>query len=414
MDDASRNSPLPRAFLVGAVLLGLALRVAFGLLYWTGQPLTRDEREYLSLARSLAAGNGFVYDDVMRSGPFTPFGRAPGYPVFLAAVGGGRSVVETVPAAVKIAQSVVGGFGIVLIGVIAHRLAGVRASKAAALIAAAYPPLIWIAAFAWSEAVFWPVGLLIVWVFDRLMTKPDRIGAAMLCGLLIGAGILIRPALIFFVPLAVLYALWQRRPKLIAGLAIGTLVIVGPWTARNVQHYGRFVLVASEGGVTFWTGNHPLAVGDGDLAANPRLKEDNLRLRAEHPGLSEEEMERFYYEEAFAWMRTHPVDWLRLEARKAFYLVVPAGPSYALHSARYRVTSVVAYLALLALACLGLARGRANLRRAAGLWLLAASAVAVCLVFFPQERFRIPIVDPVLVVLGGLGVASLVPVKPHL
>ena len=37
------------------------------------------------------------------------------------------------------------------------------------------------------------------------------------------------------------------------------------------------------------------------------------------------------------------------------------------------------------------------------LWVLAASAVLVCLVFFPQERFRIPIIDPALVVLGGLG-----------
>jgi hypothetical protein len=31
--------------------------------------------------------------------------------------------------------------------------------------------------------------------------------------------------------------------------------------------------------VTFWTGNHPLAVGDGDLAANPAIKIDNARYR---------------------------------------------------------------------------------------------------------------------------------------
>jgi hypothetical protein len=32
------------------------------------------------------------------------------------------------------------------------------------------------------------------------------------------------------------------------------------------------------------------------------------------------------------------------------------------------------------------------------LLLLAASAVLVCLVFFPQERFRIPVIDPALIV----------------
>ena len=71
--------------------------------------MTRDEREYLSLARSLAAGDGFVYDAAVATGPVEPFGRAPGYPVFLALVGGGRAVTESVPASVKVAQSVVGG-----------------------------------------------------------------------------------------------------------------------------------------------------------------------------------------------------------------------------------------------------------------------------------------------------------------
>ena len=52
-----------------------------------------------------------------------------------------------------------------------------------------------------------------------------------------------------------------------------------PWTIRNIRVYGRFVLVASEGGVTFWTGNHPLAVGDGDLAANPAIKRAELEFR---------------------------------------------------------------------------------------------------------------------------------------
>ena len=32
------------------------------------------------------------------------------------------------------------------------------------------------------------------------------------------------------------------------------------------------------------------------------------------------------------------------------------------------------------------------------LLLLAASSLVVCLVFFPQERFRIPVVDPTLLV----------------
>ena len=64
-------------------------------------------------------------------------------------------------------------------------------------------------------------------------------------------------------------ALTDAPPSLAATLVAASLIVVTPWTVRNLRVYDRFVLVASEGGVTFWTGNHPLARGEGDLAANP-------------------------------------------------------------------------------------------------------------------------------------------------
>ena len=77
-----------RSVLVGAVVAGLALRLAFGLGYWRDKPLTHDEREYLSLAANLGAGRGFTAE--LPGEPPHPladrFGRAPGYPVFLAPV----------------------------------------------------------------------------------------------------------------------------------------------------------------------------------------------------------------------------------------------------------------------------------------------------------------------------------------
>lgn len=153
--------------LLAVAAVGLALRLAFAFGYWRGEVLTRDEREYLSLARSLAAGHGFAYDEAVASGPVDPFGRAPGYPLFLALVGGGRAVTESVPAAVQAAQAVAGSAGVLLVGLLGWRLAGRRAGIAAAAIAACYPPLVWIGAYAFSEALFWPLGLLIAWLFDR-------------------------------------------------------------------------------------------------------------------------------------------------------------------------------------------------------------------------------------------------------
>jgi len=156
--------------------------------------------------------------------------------------------------------------------------------------------------------------------------------------------------------------------------------------------------VASEGGVTFWTGNHPLATGEGDLAANPDLKRANVALRAQHPGMTPEALEPIYYREAMRFIRERPGAWMRLLARKAFYTVVPTGPSYRLHSALYFGASAASYLAVLPFALLGLAGLARRGRMPAPLLLLAASSLLVCLVFFPQERFRIPVVDPALLV----------------
>jgi 4-amino-4-deoxy-L-arabinose transferase-like glycosyltransferase len=402
--------------LIPAAAIGIVARLLFGLIYWTDKPLTRDEQEYLSLARSLRAGEGFVYDDVLREGPIEPFGRAPGYPAFLAVIGGGRAPVSSVPAVVDVAQAVVGGIGVMLVGLLAYRLAGRAAATWAAALAAIYPPLVWISGYAMSEALFWPLALGGAWLVDRTRQSELEIKWALATGAFIGASILVRPGHVFFVPFAVL-AIVGRQPlsgasgfaRSLAALAVfifGLVLIVGPWTARNYAHHGRFVFVASEGGVTFWTGNHPLAIGDGDMAANPAIKIDNQRLRSAHPNVSEDALEPIFYREALTWIKEHPLAWIALEFRKLFYLVVPTGPSYTLHSSRYLVLSIASYLVVLVFAILGIAR-TPGLANAVGLWALLASSVVAALVFFPQERFRIPIIDPTLVILAGAGVASL-------
>jgi len=404
----------PRAFVLAVAMAGLAARLAFGLGYWVDEKLNRDEVEYMSLARSLAAGHGYVYDEHVATGPVQPFGRAPGYPAFLALVGGGvAESVERVPASVKIAQSIAGAIGVVLIAIAAFRLGGARSAKAAAAIAAIYPPLVWVAGYAYSESIFWPIGLGLALVMSRaLEQKPGVLFSekysrlrmwqpAIVLGLFAGVSILVRAATLLFVPLSALWLIYKRRWITLAGMAIGLVLVLTPWTIRNIKFYGHFVVAAADGGVTFWTGNNRLATGEGDMAANPHLKFANQELRARHPHLSEEQMEPVYYQESIGWIREHPGDWLWLMARKVFYVVVPIGPSYKVHSARYFWASVVSYGLLLPLAAIGAWRLGSRRRRLAGMWILAAAAVATCLVFFPQERFRIPVIDPALILLAS-------------
>lgn len=404
-----------RRAVIAAATAGVILRLAFGLFYWVGKPLTHDEREYLRLARNLAAGRGFVDDPPAPADsevlPAERFGRAPVYPAFLAvATLGGRGLPPTgepdrVPTSVTIVQALLGGIGVLLVARIAGNAAGPAASIAAAWVAAVYPPLVWIASYALSEALYWVLALAAVAglapLTDRTIDDAPRstdVRHALFGGVLAGVAALTRPATIVFIALVAGWLAWRRRTAMGAVVVLGALVVILPWTIRNVRTYGRVVLIASEGGVTFWTGNHPLSPGEGDMAANPDIKRANQDLRRRHPNLTPEEMEPIYYREAFAYMAAHPIEWLGLLARKALYTWLPIGPSYTLHSRRYFVASVVSYGVLLVAACLGFGRLRRAPAPPRALWLLAASMVLVCLIFLPQERFRIPVMDPALIV----------------
>ena len=441
-----------------AVAVGLLLRLAFGLGYWTGKPLTHDEREYLTLATNVAQGRGFATElpgepamsaaaaaadggapsaDVSTAAaegrPATPrtaaspalnvqrFGRAPGYPIFLAPLTwldadlrAGRLPAD-VPTAVKIVQAAVGAAAILVLAGLVRRVAGDRAGAAAAWIAALFPPLVWMPAYALSEQLFSLVALASAAWLGRVTDGPRAATAAdaatdattgvtqalVLAALAAGIAALTRPVMLFFLPLAALLLLWRAPDRAAGGRRAAVFLVVAvlaiaPWTVRNAVVYHRFVLIASEGGVTFWTGNHREAIGEGDLAANPHLKLRNLEFRARHAGLSEEALEPLYYREARGFIAADPVWWLGLEARKLWYTFVPFGPSYRLHAPRYFWASAVSLLLLLPAAACGLARAASGTRPTA-LLTLASSTILVGLLFFPHERFRLPVLDPALI-----------------
>ena len=141
------------------------------------------------------------------------------------------------------------------------------------------------------------------------------------------------------------------------------------------------------------------------MAANPAIKLESRRLRDAHPGLTAEQLEPIYYREAFRTIVTHPAWWLGLEIRKFFYLWFPIGPSYLLHSRLFLCATWVSYGLLAPFGLLGLWRLAGSASPPRGLLLLLASAVVACLVFLPQERFRIPVIDPALIV-GAAAVVS--------
>ena len=301
---------------------------------------TRDEREYLSLARSLAAGHGFVYDDaILRQARSQPFGRAPGYPAFLALVGGGRAVDRRRARRPSRSRSRSSArCGVLIVGLLAGQLGGrSRRGDRGAGSPPCYPPLVWIAAYAFSEALFWPIGLGAAWLVDRASRRgSDAARPCARCSRasLTGVAMLVRPATIVFLGARRRCGWLWRRPVTRAGRARAGRGARARAVdaARNYAHHGRFVLVASEGGVTFWTGNHPLADRRRRHGGQPELKLANQALQraASRPDRRTDGADLL--PRGARLDPRAPVDWLALEARKVFYLVVPIGPSYRLHS----------------------------------------------------------------------------------
>ena len=404
-----------RVVIAAAAILGLAARLAFGFLYWVDKPLTHDEREYLELARNLAAGHGLTYDPLPpqpRDGvPVQRFGRAPGYPVFLAAVTSFTAIdadLRSTPAAIKLAQAVVGAIGVIVIGLMAAQVGGPAAGALSAIAASVYPPLVWMCAYALTEAVYSVVALACALFLFRIVDAPLPRKAVQppsyiplaLAGAVAGVAALVRPVMVLFVGVYAAWLFFRRAPVQALIFALGAAIVVAPWALRSSERAQRFVLIATEGGVTFWTGNHPLARGEGDLAANPQLKSADLELRLRHRDLDADALEPVYYREAVEHIRADPTRWLGLMARKLIYQWIPIGPSYLLHSRLYAAASIASYAVVLPLGVAGLLRVARERRMPVPLVLLAASQVLAGLIFFPQERFRIPVIDPVLLILS--------------
>jgi 4-amino-4-deoxy-L-arabinose transferase-like glycosyltransferase len=402
--------------LAGILLVALLLRLAFGLGYWVDKPLTLDEQEYLLLARSLASGQGYAYPAVIGESPdAVHFERPPVYPAVLAGVlvatghpwtatGRGQPVEmprssSEIPRAVVLVQSLLGVAAVWLLAAVAGRMAGPAAAPVAALLGAIHPALVWICGYALSEALFSCLALLAAWMLlrgDESQAGP-RAAWVTTAGVVVGAALLAKEAMLFFLPLGALWFLVRARARDALLLLAGVLLAVAPWVARNYVVHDRFVLTAAHGGVTFWTGNNPMARGEGDLAANPDMKRVRNAMETANRGVSPQEMDAIYYREALGFIRRHPLDWLVLQARKLFYSFVPIGPSYRLHSRLYLVASWVPYFLLLPLAVVGLARLGQQASRGWPLLLMALGTLMMNLVFFPQERFRIPVVDPALI-----------------
>jgi 4-amino-4-deoxy-L-arabinose transferase-like glycosyltransferase len=286
-----------RIVLAAMLLLALGVRLAWALSRPTSDAalnLLPDQHDYLSLARSVLHGDGFVFRDPRFPDELKAF-RTPGYPIFLAACGTNVRVARAV-------QALIDTSTVLAVYCIARKMSGNRSKTVGAIAAAlvAFNPfLIYFSGLLLTETLF---TAMLAWSMLLLLKSADRRLLFLVAGLLLTTSILIRPSGIGLpVMLGITFMLTRqtqarpaayegdrkRRHAALAPLAmlLLTLLTLLPWAVRNRAVVGRWVPLDTNSGFTLYDGFNPAATGASDqtfVRWMPELQNMNELQRSDY------------------------------------------------------------------------------------------------------------------------------------
>lgn len=242
--------------------MAVLLRIAF-VLWAPGEPVG-DGMFYHQHALDLMQGNGYVNLD--RSAANT---WMPGWSAWLSVV---YSVFGPVPGVAMGINALLGAATAVLVLVLGRRLFDDRVARAAGVLYAVWPGLIYYCATLFNESLFSLLFaatlLLLVSAAQAGDHRELRFVAA---GLALGACAWVKAEPLVFA-LAFTVYLWVGRrsvPDFVRTTALVLVVagvVLSPWTIRNHRAFDRFIPTAAGGGSVVAAANHPGATGGNDLA----------------------------------------------------------------------------------------------------------------------------------------------------
>jgi 4-amino-4-deoxy-L-arabinose transferase-like glycosyltransferase len=400
-------------------LAALALRVAYVAFAKTNQPIHGDQLFYNAEANRLARGDGFLepFDPqalsrgVIREGTEPAADHPPLTVLVLAPV---SFVTRQALVPQRLTMAVLGTVAVVVIGLLARRMAGDRAGWIAAGIAAIYPNL-WVNdGLIMSETLATLVVALALLYAYRLIREPN-IWNAFIVGALCGLAALTRAELVLMIPLlAVPAALVARsvasaqRWKLAGVGVLVAAVLVTPWVGYNLARFDEPTYLSTNDGIALLGSNcDSVYFGDG-------IGLTDLKCLGSNPRGDQSVDSRIYRERAFDYIRDH-------KKRAVLVGFARVGRTWSLfrpwdmvsyNKGEGREGWVTAlglgvYYPLLVAAVAGWVVMRRHRRRT---WPLLVPVLIVTIasaITYGQTRFRVP-AEPSIVVLAAVAIAAVV------
>jgi len=372
-----------------------------------------DEESYVEWGKKIAEG------EILGN---TIFYQDPLYPYFLGLV---FSAAGTNFLLVRLLQVLLGTLSVAVVFWMGKKLLGEKPALAAAGIMALYHGLYYFELQFLKEILvilFSAVSCALgVAAADKPSSPRRWIGLGLSLGLLTLLRGNFQAILPFLVIWAFIYAWedpWRERLLRAAAVSLGLALVIAPVTVRNHAVGGEWVLTTSQGGANFYIGNNPLA--DGSYAKfsfvrpNPQWEGADFRGEAEKRAgrpLTPSEVSRFWYREAFAWIRANPGQAGRLWLHKARLMIhqfeIP--DNHSLYVIRQLFVPAL-WLAIWGFGSLwgpGLIGLWVMARRNPRAWYPALFALLYALSmipFFIVDRYRVAVVPALAVFTAGFGV----------
>lgn len=373
----SRDARVALALAAVTLLAHLAF---FAAVFRLDVPFAQDTVVYRSTALNLIAGAGYSIDGV------TPTAnRPPGYSLFLIlpyVLGlGDRGAI--------LMQFVVMGSIAGALYLLFRGWAGRSESAVGTLSLSLHPDVLFWSSFVLTDALALAAGVATLLCAD-LARRRRSLGLTVGAGAVLGYALLIRPSYVCVAPAAALLVLWPIRReswRAAVSLALGVVLVLAPWTARNVVALGGPYPLSTEGGIVLYAGTTWRdGVEDVDATFEPDVLE---RVR----GMSETETDRYLRERALARIASDPIGYVALGARKLWTVWQP---TYTRFSPAHQASDVLAYVVLVGGAILfaALRRGRSLMDVLMLVFLVGVNALLAVTYVDPEFRYRIPALLP--------------------